>query len=364
MADKPKNTDSVFDLDNIDFDKSMEDLLSNDPNDGEEELDLELEDNKKETVEEGEEDKEESSEEETEDESDDEQSEDESEDESKEEPTVIQDVIKQLGIEIEGDLEDSVEGIVSLTKQASAQLAKQELDALFSELPDVQKYLQFRLNGGDADKFFTTHYKDDDYSSIELKEDDSILQERIVRQELVNRGLEKEDIEETIKDLSNSDLLYSQAQRSLKLLARDQKKSQEELFEQQDALAKQAAKEQLEYVAEVKTKIDKASDFKGIRVTETEKKELSQYVTSPVANGLSQFQIDMEQADTDTLLAIASLMRKKFNIEGLISNKAKTLKANQLRNRLKGSKKELRSETKKEFEMSKKPNLDNLEFVL
>src|SRR5688572_23712618 len=75
----------------------------------------------------------------------------------KDEPTeesFYESLAKTLGYEVEGEFEESVEGVAKYTKAVAEQIAQEEIKDLFNSYPDVKEYLQFRLNDGDPAKYF------------------------------------------------------------------------------------------------------------------------------------------------------------------------------------------------------------------
>jgi len=76
--------------------------------------------------------------------------------ESEEEASVVSEIMSKLGYEVEGDFEDSTEGIIELTKAASEKIAEETLDAIFSNHPTVKQHLDFVMAGGDPNKFMAT----------------------------------------------------------------------------------------------------------------------------------------------------------------------------------------------------------------
>lgn len=257
-------------------------------------------------------------------------------DDDTEEQTLSAELAQRLGIETDSDFEDSVDGLVDMTREAAVQIAEQQLGTLFNELPDVQQFMQYRLEGGDPSQYFETMFPRDDYEKLDIGEDDTSLQERIVRKAFQVMGRDDEDITDTLSEFKSSGILHSQAQKALKSLTKHQATQKAKLLEDQATASKQAATDAAAYVKEVKETIASSTDFRGIIVSEKEKDEFTKYVSDPIAGegGKSQFHIDMETAPTDVLLAIAALLRKDFNLDGIVSRRAKSLKAQELRDRL------------------------------
>ena len=278
--------------------------------------------------------------------------------------SLVDELIQRLGLETDQAFDDNVDGLVSLAREASVQLAEQQLSTLFTEYPDLELYTQFRLNGGASELFFETMYPSEDYSTLIVGEDDTQLQERLVRKALVAMGQDEDDIKAAIAEFKASDILHSQAQRSLKGLVKRQSSEKEQLVKSQAQLAAQEAKDQDAYLKTVKDTITKSSDFRGVVVSEKDKGEFHSYVSNPVKNGQSQFQLDMEEAPMDIYLAIAALMKNGFDLSGIITRRATTLEAGKLRDRLKKNQDKLRSQSDDGKGLKLEVNADDLDLQL
>ena len=70
------------------------------------------------------------------------------------EASIISTLKERLGYEIEGDFEDDYDGIAGLTKAMAEKIAEEQFRSVFQSFPDIQEYLNYRVSGGDPDKFF------------------------------------------------------------------------------------------------------------------------------------------------------------------------------------------------------------------
>ncbi len=280
--------------------------------------------------------------------------------------SVVGELAERFGIDTsKTTFEESIDGIVELTKAASEQLADQQLEALWKELPDVQQFAQFRLQGGKAEQFFETFFPQQDYSKLEVKEDNTTLQEQLIRTNLQLLGREDQDVTDTIDEFKTSGILHSQSQRALKDLAKHQVGEKERIIKERNEAALVATASQEDYLKEMKGAIKEAKDFKGFVITENDKDSLYDYVSTEIDNGQSQFQKDMEGAELEVYLAIAMLMRKGFNLDGLVSRRAATKNAQTLRDRLAKKQEKVRAdEEKKKSENVTDVNVEDIDFSL
>ena len=284
---------------------------------------------------------------------------------TEEDKPLVLEIKDLLGFDLgDGEFEDTPEGLVELTKAAGEKIAETQLDELFNALPDVKQYMQFRLQGGDSAQFFNTFYGEVDYGTLEVKEDDVASQEHLVRQAMALKGFDQEDINDSVTEFRNSGILHSQATKAQKGLAKHQGREKAALIEQQEREAAQAAEQTQNFWQNVEQTVKSNSEFRGIPVSEREKNDLLSFISKPVKEGLSAFQIAMNEAPVDVYLAIAALMKRDFNLEGLVARKASTQKARSLRDKLSKSNERLKSKAEKPRSMVNNPDIGDLDLTI
>jgi hypothetical protein len=250
---------------------------------------------------------------------------------------LVKELSEKLGFEFEEEFEDSVEGIVELSKRAAEKFAEQELDSIFNEYPEVKQLLEYMSMGGDPTKYMNTVFPEMDYNTVELT-DDERQHEGLVRQELMLKGYSQEDIQAEIEDYKAGGILENKAKRALANLKKHQVAEKQNILKSQKEEYENQQREIETFWNGVNDTISKASQFKGLNIPEAEKKAFFEYLSKPVKDSKSQRDLDVEAADMETRLAIDYLLMKKFNLSNLITNKAKTLQAKSLKDRLQRSK--------------------------
>jgi hypothetical protein len=254
-----------------------------------------------------------------------------------EELPLVKELSQKLGFEFDEDFEDSIDGVAELTRRAAEKLAEQELESIFNEYPEVKNLLEYVSLGGDTSKYMNTVFPEMDYTTVELTDDEK-QQEALVRQELNLKGYSQEDIQAEIEDYKAGGILENKAKRALSNLKKHQVAEKQNILENQKKEYEAQQREIENFWGGVNDTISKASQFKGLSVPEADKKAFFDYLAKPVKDGKSQRDLDVETADMETRLAIDYLLMKKFNLSNLITNKAKTLQAQSLKDRLKRSK--------------------------
>lgn len=263
---------------------------------------------------------------------------DEDDPDSDEEVPLVQEIQERLGYDFDEEFEDTEEGIQKLVESASEKLADETIDAIFREYPDVKELLEYRSMGGDPNTFFQTKFPEVDYSEVEFNEEDGQQHETLVRRELNERGYTADEIEAEVQDYKNGGILENKAKRALSTLQANQEKKQQELLEQQREQHREQQKQIEEYWQNVEETINNATEFKGLKIPSKEKDPFFRYISAPIENGMSQRDIDVQQADQETRLAIDYLLYKGFDLSDIVDMKAKQKNAKTLRKRMKSAK--------------------------
>lgn len=262
------------------------------------------------------------------------------EEEEQPEPTLVEELRQLIGFETEAGYEDTPEGVVQLVRDSSEALAKSQLDRLFSEFPLVQTLLEYQMNGGEPQRFLQSFFPQTDYAHVELSEDALDVQERLLRDELVRQGYGETEIMEEIEEAKSNGRLFKKAERALDALRKNQKQAQDKLVQEQKSKAEQLEQERIQTQKEIKDKIKKSTEFRGIPLPEKDKAAFEDYLFKAGPEGLSQYQKDIQAIEPDVELATALLLYRKFDLTSFIRTRAASEKAQGLRERLLEQKKQ------------------------
>lgn len=281
----------------------------------------------------------------------DKQEEDEEDEESSEQKeefeSLVKSIAQQIGYDGEDEFEDTEEGIAQLTRKAAEKMAEDFLETKMH--PEVKEFNEYIALGGNPDKYLSTKFPQTDYSKIEFDEENQMLQERLVKEDLVARGYEGEELEAELKDCKDGGILESKAKRALASLKERQSKEKESLLDRQKEEQKQAKEEAEKFWNTVNDKIKNSSEIKGLKLPETEKPKFYDFLTKPVKDGKTQRDLLLEDLTMEDNLAVDYLLYKGFDLKGLVDRKAKDNQAKSLRERLK----QQQSKLNKKFTESK-----------
>ena len=123
------------------------------------------------------------------------------------EVSIISTLKERLGYDVEGEFEDDYDGIAGLTKAMAEKIAEEQFASVFQSFPDIQEYLNYRVSGGDPDKFFKVAAKEIDFGKLQLSKEDKGMQRKVVENFMQMQGFEPEEISETIQDYEDAGLL-------------------------------------------------------------------------------------------------------------------------------------------------------------
>ena len=160
-----------------------------------------------------------------------------------------------------------------------------------------------------------------------------------------SKGHDDEFIKETIEDYEDTGKLYDKATIAQKQLGALQSKQREQMVEMQKQQQKEIQQKQQEFWEGVANTIDEGKEFAGIKIPEREKAKFFDYISAPInKQGNTKRDMDYSNASLETKLAIDYLLYKGFNLSDIITTKAKTESANNLRSKLQLGQEKLRNQ--------------------
>ena len=299
---------------------------------------------------------------ETSDDTDDTEKSEESDEES--EDTVVSEVLSKLGYELEGDYDDTADGLAEMTKDVASQMADTRIDEVLEAFPLVKKHLEYVLNGGESDNFMQAHDPNLDYNKIELAQDDVRSQKAILSDYFSEKGHDKEFIKEMLNDYEDSGKLHTKAEQAKDALGKVQSKRKEQMIEQQKQEVHTQQQKQQEFWNGVSETIQNSKEFAGMQVPEKEKSKFFNYLSKPISKeGHTQRDVDHAEANMEVKLAIDYLMYKGFNLKDIIKTKAKTQATKSLRQKISKNEENVKSARKKS-RVSKNVDLDSLDLSI
>lgn len=259
-----------------------------------------------------------------------------SNEEHEEEDLLIADQISNiLGYELENEYDDTVEGLTEYVRDISQEVAEAQIQDLFQQFPEVQQHLDYVLAGGDSGQFFEAHNPQNDFSNLSMSEKDTMTQKAVLSQYFQYKGHDQAFIQDMLDDYEDSGKLFDKANLAKNSLAEVQQQQREAMYEQQMEVYEQQEAQKEAFWDGVADTLEHGKEFAGIRIPDADKSTFFEYISAPIdESGTTQRDADYSEADMDIKLAIDYLMFSGFNLEDIISTKAKTESARNLRDRI------------------------------
>tara|TARA_R110000765_G_scaffold30132_1_gene71418 strand:+ start:497 stop:1603 length:1107 start_codon:yes stop_codon:yes gene_type:complete len=274
------------------------------------------------------------------------EAEDDTED-SSEPNTVVGDILEKLGYDTENEYDDTTDGLIKLTQDVGSQIAEDQLDQLFEKFPLVKNHLQYVLSGGDSQQFMKAYDPNNDYSKMDVSEEDIASQRAVLSDYFKAKGHEDDFIQEILEDYKDSGKLFDKATRAQEALAKSQSATREKMLAGQKTQQVEDNKKQKEFWNGVYDTIENSTEFAGLTVPKREKSKFFNYISSPVTReGQTQRDLDHGNAEMEVKLAIDYLMFKGFKLDDIIQTKAKTSNAKSLRDKISKNEEKIRSAKK------------------
>lgn len=243
---------------------------------------------------------------------------------------------QKLGYEIEGDFSEDYDGLADYTNAVGQQIANEQLEKIFAAMPDVQEYFNYRANNGDPIKYFEAQRAELDYTNMDIN-DNVAVQKRVVMDALTQQGFANEDVTRMVESYEDAGILKDNASIYLQQLQRNQSSSKERLLVQQQEEAAEQRQQAEQYWNNVQQTIQNGN-LKGMSIPTRQRGKFYEWMTNPIDDkGATQRDIDRQNIDQETALAVEYLLYQGFDLKKLASNAASTQKVSSLKSKLTAS---------------------------
>ena len=200
-------------------------------------------------------------------------------------------------------------------------------------MPDVQEYFNYRANNGDPIKYFEAQRAEMDYNTLAI-DDNVAVQKRVVLDGMRQAGFADEDISRMVESYEDAGILKDNAAVYLQRLKQTQGQRKEQLLQQQQQQAAQQRAEAEQYWNSVHETINNGN-LKGMQIPTRSRGKFYEWMTSPVdEQGATQRDIDRQNIDQETALAVEYLLYQGFDLKKLAGNAAATQKVSSLKSKL------------------------------
>lgn len=196
---------------------------------------------------------------------------------------------------------------------------------------EIEKLNDYVAKGGDLRKFYNEAYGSIDPDTIDIESESA--QKKVLTENFSRLGYSQEKINKFISRYEDAGTLQEEAEDALELLKEANKTKAERLLADQEKQHKEQLKQQQNFYNNVYTSIDKTDSIRGIPITAKEKKELTEYIFKPEADGLTKYQKDYAK-DYRNLIESAYFTMKGDSLIQKVTQKATSQAAKNLQDKL------------------------------
>lgn len=240
---------------------------------------------------------------------------------------------EKLGYQVEGDFSEDYDGLAEYTSKVGQQIANEQLQKIFDAMPDVREYFNYRVNNGDPIKYFEAQQAELNYSNVQI-DDNIAVQKRVVYDALRQQGIADENIQRMVESYEDAGILKDNAAIYLTQLQQNQSAYKQQLVAQQEQEAREQQAQAQAYWQSVQDTIQ-AGNLKGMSIPQRQRGKFYEWMTTPVnQQGATQRDIDRQNIDQETALAVEYLLFQGFDLKKLASNAAATQKVSSLKSKL------------------------------
>lgn len=250
--------------------------------------------------------------------------------------TLIDDLRARTGFDdIEGEFEDSEEGLASFVEAAAQRHHQTQLQSLFERMPEVGQLADYMANGGNFQQYLETFNRPNSWEGIEIADDNIAQHEQIVRADMESRGFSTEMVNEAVSEMKENGTLLNNAKRSLVPLVAAEKQEKALLLENQAKAAKAAEARRAQRSKEIKQAFDTGS-LQGVKLPNTKKEAFAKWMFQKDAEGMTGRERARKEMSTQQALTLDYLHFLGFDLNEAVKTAIKTQKSTGLRNRLSG----------------------------
>ena len=273
----------------------------------------------------------------------------EEEDETKKESTTdnafYEDVYKDLKeagifkhVELEDGEELDADRLYELQQEEIEAEVTSRLDAWASQEldEDAKAFIKFKIQGGDTSEFFKTYQNTSEITLGDIEDED--YQDNLIRYQLQKEGWDKDEIEDRLEFLTESNKKSKFAERYHDRLIKEQEKEKQALVKQAEEQKIRVKQQEEQFRASIKDTLDTNKEINGIKFTDKDKGNLINFLTKKekLEDGrvITGFQKKLSESfnDPKKIALLAKILNDDFDFSSFeksaITKKTKEIKRN------------------------------------
>ena len=259
--------------------------------------------------------------------------------------TFYEDVYKDLKeagifkhVELEDEEELDADRLYELQQEEIEAEVTSRLDAWASQEldEDAKAFIKFKIQGGDTSEFFKTYQNTSEITLGDIEDED--YQDNLIRYQLQKEGWDKDEIEDRLEFLTESNKKSKFAERYHDRLIKEQEKEKQALVKQAEEQKIRAKQQEEQFRVSIKDTLDTNKEINGIKFTDKDKGNLINFLTKKekLEDGrvITGFQRKLSESfnDPKKIALLAKILNDDFDFSSFeksaITKKTKEIKRN------------------------------------
>ena len=201
---------------------------------------------------------------------------------------------------------------------------------------DAQAFIKFKLQGGNTTDFFKTYQDASEIAPGDIEDED--YQDNLIRYQLQKEGWDRDEIEDRLEFLTESNKKSKFAERYHDRLIKEQEKEKQALVRQAEEQKARAKQQEEQFKISIKETLDTNKEINGIKFSDKDKNGLINFLTKKekledgrVATGF-QRKLSESFSDPKKIALLAKILNDDFDFSSFeksaITKKTKEIKRN------------------------------------
>ena len=201
---------------------------------------------------------------------------------------------------------------------------------------DAQAFIKFKLQGGNTSEFFKTYQNTSEITLGDIEDED--YQDSLIRYQLQKEGWDRDEIEDRLEFLTESNKKSKFAEKYHDRLVQEQEKEKQALVKQAEEQKTRARQQEEQFKTSIKETLDTNKEINGIKFSDKDKNGLINFLTKKekLEDGrvITGFQRKLSESFSDPkkIALLAKILNDDFDFSSFeksaITKKTKEIKRN------------------------------------
>lgn len=205
---------------------------------------------------------------------------------------------------------------------------------------EIEKLNSFVENGGAIEDYIKVSRGESNLDTIDMSKESN--QKSVIKELLSEKGYSEARINRSIERYEDAGVLEDEANDAKEMLSEIRQEKAEKLLKAKEKEQEAIKEEQQKYISSVEESVKTLDSVRGIPISETEKKQLVNYIFKPTADGRTAYQKDY-LSDVKNLIESAYFTMKGDAFVQKVKRKANSEAAKNLKTKLATSKNKRKS---------------------